>query len=262
MLDTKTNVVTNIDTGEVNGVGIDGPDNKYFTAGGGQTVAVIDRTTLKKVVDIPLTGPGDDVTYNPKNGMVYVCHDDGTEVWIIDPKTNKITGTVTVAGAPEVLLYDSVTDRLYQNIKPTDQIQVIDPSANAVVASWSTAPATSPHGLALDSEKGWLFTAGKNSKLAVVDIKTGKVTSSCDIAAGVDQIAYDASAGLVYCGCTGFVSVVQVTDAGVKNIGNVPVSKGGHSVAVDPASHSVWIDYSTDAGSFIQELRRTQVASQ
>jgi len=255
VLDTKTNAVTSIDTGAVNGVGIDVADNKYFAAGGDQVVSVIDRTTLKKVAGIPTTGPCDDVTYNSKNGMVYVCNDDGTLDWVIDPKTNKITGSVTIAGAPEVLKYDPGTDKLYQNIKPTDQVQVIDPATNAVVSTWSTAPAHLPHGLALDSRKGRLFTAGKNGKLVAIDMKTGKTIGDCDIAPGVDEIAFDPSAKLIYCGCNGFISVVKPSKKGLTLIANVPNPAKSHNVAVDPDTQSVWIAYNDDKASFLQEFR-------
>jgi len=263
VLDTTTNQPTVIETGEVNGVDVDPVENKYFAAGGGQSIAVIDRTTLKKVADIPTTGPCDDVVYDPANGLVYVDHDDGTEVWVVDPKTNKITGTVAVAGAPEVMVYDPATDKVYQNIKPTDQTQVIDPKTGAVTASWSTTPAHSPHGLAIDSQKGLLFSAGKNGKLVAIDIKTGTVTSDCDIAQGVDQIAYDSAKHRVYCACgSGAVSIVHVTRKGaLKPVEDITVPKGTHSIAFDGDSKGAWIAYSTDTGSFLQAFKQTEVAS-
>lgn len=252
VLDVNTSQVTTIDTGEVNGVGIDAPDNKYFTAGGNHDVVVIDRTSLQKVADIPTDGPCDDVVYNPKNGQVYVCNDDGTKDWVIDPKTNKITGSIAIAGAPEVMEYDAATDRIYQNIKPTDQVQVIDPATNAVVATWSTAPAHSPHGLALDTKKGRLFTAGKNGKLVEIDIASGKTLGTCDIAPGVDQIAFDPGTKLVYCGCTGFISVAKATKKGLTLVASIPNPAPSHNVAVDPETHTVWISYFDDKDSYLQ----------
>lgn len=264
VLDLTTNQPTVINTGEVNGVAIDTAENQYFAAGGGQHVSVIDRTTLKEITEIPTTGPCDDVIYDPANGLVYVDHDDGTEVWVIDPKTDKITGSVTVAGAPEVLLYDASTDKVYQNIKPTDQVQVIDPKSGAVTATWSTTPAHSPHGLAIDSDKGLLFSAGKNGKIVAIDIKSGAVTTSTDIAKGVDQIVYDASKHLIFCACgtDGEVSIVKVTKKGnLKHLEDVTVPKGTHTIAIDPSTHDAWVSYSTTTGSFLEDLKPAEVAS-
>ena len=261
VLDLKTKVVTTVDTGAVNGAGIDIPDNKYFTAGGNQDIVVVDRATLAKVADIPTTGPCDDVVYDSKSGMVYVCNDDGTQDWIINPKTNKIVGTVTIAGAPEVVKYDPRTDRLYQNIKPTNQVQVIDPVTNTVVATWSTAPATSPHGLALDSGRGRIFSAGKNGKLIAIDVKSGKTIGSCDIAQGVDEIAYDPSSQQIYCGCAGYISIVKSTKRGLKPVGDVPITAKSKNAAFDPETQSVWIAYDDGKGSYLQEFRQSSVAS-
>ncbi|MGO8673189.1 MAG: YncE family protein [Capsulimonadaceae bacterium] len=256
VLDLKSSQVTSIDTGAVNGVAIDGPDNRYYAAGPDNEVVVIDRTSLQKVADIPTTGPGDDIIYDPTNALVYVDNDDGTLVWVIDPKTNAITTSITVAGAPEVVAYDSVTNRLYQNIKPANEVQVIDPATDAVVATWPTAPATSPHGLAIDSKRGRVYTAGKNGKLVAIDVKTGQLLGSCDIAAKVDQVVYDPKTDRIYCACSaGAVSVVVPTRHGIKNVADVTVPKGTHTLAVDPDGKDVWIAYSDDKGSYLEDLK-------
>jgi DNA-binding beta-propeller fold protein YncE len=260
VLDVKSGKVTTIDTGEVNGVGIDTADNKYFAAGGNQDVVVIDRATLAKVADIPTQGPCDDVVYDSASGKVYVCNDDGTQDWVIDPKTNTIAGSVAIAGAPEVVKYDPKTDKLYQNIKPTDQVQVIDPATNKVTATWSTAPVDSPHGLAIDAKHGRVFTAGKNGKLAEIDVNRGSVISSCDIAKGVDEIAFDPSTKQIYCGCSGAISVVKVSKKGLTPIADVPITAKSHNVAVDPETQSVWIAYNNENGSYLQEYRHAEVA--
>ena len=49
---------------------------------------------------------------------------------------------------------------------------MIDPSANAVIAQWPTAPATCPHGLALDAASHRIFSAGANGKLVAIDTGT------------------------------------------------------------------------------------------
>jgi len=255
IVDVKTGQVTAIDTGDVNGVAVDAADNRYYTAGPGQDIVVIDRTTLAKVADIPTSGPCDDVLYEPKSGMVYVAHDDGTEDWVVDPKTNKITGSVAIAGAPEVMTYSVTSDRVYQNIKPTNQVQVIDPSTNTVVSTWSTVPAESPHGLAFNAKRNCLYSAGKNGTLAAIDIANGHSAGSCDIANGVDQIVFDPNTDRVYCACSGVISVVRPSDEGVTRIGDVPITGVGHCITVDPTTGSVWIASGDDKGSFVQEFR-------
>lgn len=250
----KETMLPAVQTGAAQGIAVDAADNKIFV--GDETerkIVILDRKTLEKTGEIKVTGPVDAIAFDPQNGRIYADHDDGTEVWVIDGKTEKIEGTVAVAGPPEDIVYDRATARLYQNIKTTDSIQVIDPAKNTVEATWSTSPATGPHGLALDRRSQRLFSAGKNGKLAIIDIKTGKGIGAVDIGSGVDQIAFDASNKRVYCACAGVISVVQETEDGATLLGNVPAPKGAHTLAVDPGTHAVWISYADDHDSYLQK---------
>lgn len=241
--------------GTAQGVAIDHKDNKIFLGDDEEhKVVILDYETLKQTGEIAVTGPVDDVLYCPKNGMIYADHDDGEDVWVIDPKTEKIVGTVTIPTAPEKIEYDRTSERIYQNIKSNNTVQVIDPATNKVEKTFDTAPATGPHGLAIDSKAQRLYSAGSNGKLVVIDIKTGKVISSVDIEKGVDQIAYDRGNQRIYCACHGAISVVQATEEGAKLLGNVSSPKGSHTITVDNKTHAVWTCYFDDKNSYLMKL--------
>ncbi|HEX5323465.1 MAG TPA: YncE family protein [Capsulimonadaceae bacterium] len=255
VLDLTTGKIQSLDCGvECNGIAVDTADNKYFFGGGGQKIEIFDRDSLSKTGEIPLTGPADQVLYDPDNDTVYADHDDGTEVWTIDAKATKITGSVTIGEAPEYAEYDATNHMLYQNIKSANTLQVIDTTTNKVVATWPTDPATSPHGLALVPKRNWVLTAGKNGKLVAIDMTTGKAAFTADIKPGVDQIAYDPKARRAYCACKGFISVVQVKKTGLTNIGDIPVNTTAHTLAIDPDSGDVWYSYSDSQNSYLAEL--------
>jgi len=258
--DLNTKAVRQIATdGEVNGEAVDEADGKLFVAGGNQKVVVLDLKTLAKTGEVALTGPADAIAFDPKNGTLYVDHDDGAEVWTVDAKTDKVTGSVPIAGAPEFIAYNAVTDRLYQNIKPANCTQVINPSTNTVEATWPSAPMTSPHGLAIDDRTGRVFAAG-SGKAVMMDRTTGKVLASVNIAPGyVDQIAFDASSSRLYCasspkGGPSQVSVVQESATGMTLLGSVPVPPGTHTLAVDPQTHHVWVSSAGDKDSLLTEM--------
>ena len=214
----------------------------------------IDGKTLATTGETDLPGPADIVTFDPKNGLAYVCHDDGLEVWVVDVSASKIVATIAIPEHPEGILYDSRTDRVYLNIKSAGTLVVIDPAANKVVQTWPLAPAESPHGLALDSGSGYLLAAGGNGKLVMIDPLSGKIIASCDIAPKVDQIAFDPQLKRIYCASgTGVLSVVQVNGTALESLGSVPTHKGAHSVAVD-ITHAVWIAYADGDQSYIQKF--------
>jgi DNA-binding beta-propeller fold protein YncE len=261
---TKTVAIVNLknDTalapvtvGTAQGVAIDRKDNRIFLGDDEEhKVVVLDYTTLKKIGEIAVTGPVDDILYCPKNGMVYADKDDGEDVWVINAKTLKLVGAVKIPTAPEKVEYDGSNGLIYQNIKSNSTVQVIDPATNKVVKVFNTAPATRPHGLAIDIKTQRLFTAGSNGKLVVIDLKAGKTVSTVDIAKGVDQIAFDPGNQRIYCACQGAISVVQVTGTGVKLLGNVTTPKGSHTIAVDTKTHAVWTCYSDSHDSYLMKL--------
>jgi DNA-binding beta-propeller fold protein YncE len=214
--------VQSIPVGEAQGIAVDEADGKYFVGDeGDKKLVVLDRDTLKKTAEIPVPGPVDAVALDPKRHIVYADHDNGTDVWLIDARTDRLVATIAVAGPPEYLEYDPKSDRLYQNIKTDDTVAVISPVDRKVSAVWKTTPATGPHGLAVDSAGGRVFSAGRNGKLSVLDVKTGTVVAAVDIAPGVDQIAFDSGNKRVYCGCRAAVSVVEATPTGARFVATV-----------------------------------------
>ena len=242
-----------VPTGKAQDVAVDGEAGKYYVGvSREQIVAIVDSKTLAKTGEIKIPGPSDAVAFDPKSRCLYVDNDDGTRVFVIDMKTEKITATITIPEAPEYVAYDAVSDRIFQNIKSSDQILVIDPASNTVRDRWQTAPALKPHGLAFDAASHRLFIAGNNGKLAVMDSEDGKVIATVDIAAGVDQIVFDAGNKRVYCAASaGVISVVQETEDGAKLLGHVTTGVKAHTLTVDPETHAVWIAYGDKESSHI-----------
>jgi DNA-binding beta-propeller fold protein YncE len=256
VLDTETGKIEEIETGAVNGVAVGGKLNRIFAAGPDQTLVILDRETLKIEKTITLGGPGDVVAVDSKRGQVYVSHDDGTEDWVFDGSTFAPVGNVTIEEAPEFVDYDSHTDRVYQNIKSTNHMQVIDPSTRSVVATWPTAPMSSPHGLFLDKKNGKAYSVGRNGKLVTLDMATGKVLATTEVAPGTDQIAADTKIGRLYSPGSGKLTVVDISGDIPKVIGEISIPKGTHSVTVDSKSHDVWIAYGDDTSAHIMQLKQ------
>jgi YVTN family beta-propeller protein len=252
----KNALITRIKVGAAVDTAMDPESNFYYVSvQEEERVAVIDAATLKEVNSIKMTGPTDAIIYEPKNHMVYVTHDEGADVWVIDPKAAKVVATVAVPGVPEFMVYDESTDRIYLNIKNKDVVAVIDPATNKVVARWPTAPAAQPHGLALDTANHRIFSAGGNGKLVVIDTKTGSVTDAIDIVPKVDQIAFGASSGLVYCAGADKMSVVRTTGGKVQLLGDVTTAATARNVAVDPGTQAVWTTYTDGKSSFAKSWK-------
>jgi DNA-binding beta-propeller fold protein YncE len=142
---------------------------------------------------------------------------------------------------------------LFQALKTSSVIAVIDVAKNKVVASWPTAPAQAPHGMAMAPAEDAFLVAGGNGKLVLMSEKDGHVIASVDIPTRVDQIAYDAELHRVYCASgTGKIGVIAFESGVLTALGEVPSSEGCHSIAVDPKTHTVWIAYAKGDASFVR----------
>jgi len=253
----NNNVLRQEAVGEGHGIAVDVKDGKYFVGTSRQAfVVVLGRKFMVKDDQIPTGGPIDAIAFDPKNGMLYADRFSDNQVVIINAKTNKVYWNMPVGGGVlEYIVYDPVSDRIYQNVESTGDVLVIDPNANRLIASWSAAPATQLHGLAVDGATHRLFTAGDNGKLSVMDTTTGAVIATVDIPASVDQIAFDAGRKRLYCASgIGLLSVIQETDAGAEHVADIPVPRRTHSVAVDPTTHAVWIAYGADDNDYVLKL--------
>jgi DNA-binding beta-propeller fold protein YncE len=256
-LDLKTNSQPqSIPVGEAQGVAVSAKTHQYFIGNeGDQKVVVVDSKTLQKTAEIKVDGPIDAIAYDDKREMLYAGEDDGEKLWVIDTKKNAVVTTIALPGVPEVIEYDSVTDRLYQNIKTKDAVVRINPVTHKIDATWSTLPVLKPHGLVIDRKRSRIYVAGSNGKLAAIDLKSGKVLASTDIAPGVDQIAYDSDLQLIYCACKGYISVTKASDAGLATLGKVASHQGAHTLAVDATSHDVWVSFADQDHSYFQKFK-------
>ena len=211
-------LIQKVPVGAAQAVAVNEADGKYFvTCSREKQVVVVDRKTLAKTGSIALDGPPDLIALDTKRDHLYVGHDDAGEVWVCDAKSKKVLTRVAFPAGegPEGIVYDPGADRIYQSVKTDNSVLEIDPASNTVTGHWPTTPATAPHGLAIDAGRHWLFSAGANAKLAVLDARTGKLVAAVDIAKGVDQVAFDPGTHHLYCGSsTGVVSVVEETDWG------------------------------------------------
>ncbi|MGH8267785.1 MAG: hypothetical protein ACRETS_10725, partial [Steroidobacteraceae bacterium] len=85
--------------------------------------------------------------------------------------------------------------------------------------------------------------------LVAIDTATGAVTGAVDITPEVDQIAFDAASGLLYCAGTGHMSVVQARGS-LRRLGDLATAATARNVAVDPATRNVWTTYTDGKSSF------------
>lgn len=240
--------------GETAGVAIDDIDHKYFV-GTTKGIAIISPTTLKTIGFIKTPGPADAIAFDAANDRLYAGHDDGKELWIIDARHDLIAGHIAIPGAPELMAVDQAENHLYLNIKPRNELVSIDLANDKIVKHLSTLPVKSPHGLVMDAPGHRLFVAGHSPNVAEYQLPSGKQHEVINIGPGhVDQIAYDPELHRLYCPSSGRLVVIAVGPSKSHVLGSVSIPEGTHSLAIDPATHKVWISYASQH-SYVQAFK-------
>jgi hypothetical protein len=247
-------LIKSVPTGAAQDVAIDSKESRYFVAvSAPPQLVTVDAVKLERTGDVPLPAAADLATFNESNGRVYVCNDTAPELWVVDPKTKKIASTITVSGSGmEDLAFEPGFKKLFQVVKGNNTVVVIDSANSKVVESWSTAPATNPHGMAMVPDADTLLVAGGSGKLALISRTNGKVLASAEIENRVDEMAYDPELHLAYCpGGSGNISVVRVEPEKLVVLESVS-GAAGRSIVVDPKTHTVWMASSQGDQSFVQ----------
>jgi DNA-binding beta-propeller fold protein YncE len=230
----------------VHGVGIAPKAGHGFTTNGGdQTVTMFDLKTLEVIKQIKV-GPGlDGIMYDEADDRIILTNHSrpvGT-LTAIDPTSGDIVATVELEDtAPEGAATDG-KGRIFVNNESKNTMQVIDAKTWKAVASWPLAPCDGPTGIAYDKATDRIFS-GCSGTSVVVDASTGKVVASIKNGTRVDALGWDAAKKLIYIpnGGEGTVTVVhQDSSDAYTVVETVPTFKGAKTIAVDPATHNVYL---------------------
>jgi DNA-binding beta-propeller fold protein YncE len=177
-----------------------------------------------------------------------------TELWVTEPAAQQIevlalgsdasaapghAAVIAVPGGPESLVVDPASKRAYTHAGT--MVVAIDVTSRTALAQWSNGCATS-RGLAVDSARGWVISACEEGRVAVLD-EQGAALGSTVVAAGVDQVAYDASSTRLYVpgAAAAAMSVVMLGSSGAPQVlGSVQVASDSHC-AVAAGGGSVYV---------------------
>ena len=243
VIDTATNrsFATVVGLGDVHGVALVPESNLGFASSSGDnTVDVFDLSTNKLLKKIPVVEGPDAIIYDAKLRLVYVGASK-TGIFI-DPATQTVVANIALGGQPEFPQADPETGLIYQNLVDTSELVVIDPQKQAVVKRYPLAPGTGPTGLALDAANRRLFSTCSR-KLIVLNADTGAIVAVLPIGALTDGVGYDASLRRVYTanGIGSMTVIQQDSPDRYRVLEDAPTRFGGHSLAVDPATHRIFV---------------------
>ncbi|MFK2877384.1 YncE family protein [Rhodanobacter hydrolyticus] len=215
----------------------------YVTDGTANSVHVIDLDTLKTLHDISVGGKGPDgIVFDPATGHVLTMNGHSGNASVIDTASDKAVADIALPGRPEFAVSDG-RGHVFVNIEDKNELARVDTKANKVDAVWKLAPCDSPSGLAIDAHSRRLFSVCDNKLMVITDADDGHQVATAAIGDGPDAARFDPATRLAYSSNhDGTLTIVHEDDANHYSVvANVPTQAGARTMALDQATHRIWL---------------------
>jgi YVTN family beta-propeller protein len=245
-IDLKTNKVikTFEDLPGIEGVELAPDVNKAYTSDWLENkIGVIDLQQMKVIKKIPTESKPDGIAYAVPFHKIYVSDERARAEAVVDTNTDQIVTTLHFGSETGNPRYDPVSKHILVNLQDKNVVAEIDPATDKQIAEYPVGRCKGNHGMALDSEHRLAFlSCEQNDLMTVFRLDSHEPIAYLPQAKGGDVIAYDPGLKRVYVACyDGAISVFQEDDSThVRKLGDVPVQRKVHSLAIDPSTHRVY----------------------
>ncbi len=235
------------DVRTVRGVRVAGDANLILaTAAATDELVRIDATTLKEL-GRTRTGRGPDgLDWDPVHRIVAVSDQKDGAVSLISDLGNGPRRQVRVGEETGNVVFDGGRKWFWVAVvrkEPPDALVALDPETGAVRATVPLPGCKGAHGLRLHPDGRSAFVACEDDDVvARVDLAPPHAMTTAPAGAGPDVLAIDPGLGRLYVAAErGDLHVFDVTRPGLVRLGHQDVGRNAHSLAVDPASHRVYV---------------------
>jgi len=172
----------------------------YVSDETGQTVAVIDVRSNRRVATIALGGDVGNTQYDAASGHVFVNVQSRRQLVEIDPQTDRIVARTDLPGAKgnHGLLIEPALRLAFIACEDNDRLLVLDLASRRVTAAFDVG--SEPDVLAYDPAPGLLYVASESGTLSMFKVAAGHVAAlgSGTLAPDAHVVAVDPQTHLVY----------------------------------------------------------------
>lgn len=211
---------------------------------GSAGVTILDSGSLRKIAELPGGVFPDGIAYDPDDERIFVSDELGGAVEMIDAQADKVLARIDIGGEVGNVQYDRLTKKIYVPVQTRDELAVIDPEAGRLVDRYPLPGGHHPHGLRMSSEMPIAYIAcDGDDRLLVVDLGARRIIGVLTLGHDPDVLAGDAGLKRLYVASeSGTLSVFDIAEpAAPRKLGDAFVGADAHSVAVDPASHLLFL---------------------
>lgn len=226
-------------------------------------VAIVDSDTLREIARLPGGVFPDGIAFDPKDNRIFVSDEMGSAVSVIDPAANKLVARIAAGGEVGNVQYDGTTAKLYAPVQTRNALAVFDAAASRRTGSYPLTGCRHPHGLAIAPGAAIGYVAcDENDVLVTVDLRSGKELSHLPLGHDPDVLAMDAGMKRLYAASeSGNLAAFDIANpAAPVSLGIGFIAKGAHSVAVDPATHLLYLPLADVAGASVMRILAPKAA--
>ncbi|MGH7280797.1 MAG: YncE family protein [Polyangiaceae bacterium] len=220
----------------------------YIGDRGSSEVCPVDASTLKPAKCTKLKSSADFVTYVASTKEVWATTPEDQSITILDaskPDALKIKTSIKMAGSPEGSAVDAAHGFFLTNLEDKDKTLVIDVKTHKIVHTWASGCGTEgPRGVVADSAHGFVFVACADHVQALDANHEGAPLGKLDVAAGVDNIEWLASQGLLYAAAKSgkLVTMRAGSNGALTAAAAVTTPEGARNAVVDPDGTAYLVD--------------------
>ncbi len=240
-------------TGGIDYVYADNDNRRIYVARGSQVLA-FDEDTLKSVgaiADARARG----VAVDPKSNHGF-CSSSPVVMW--DARTLEKIKTIAVQGGPDGILFEPLTERIYVFSHREPNVTVIDGKDGAVAGTIDLGGA--PEQAQSDGEGHMYIDLENKDQIAVVDVKTLKVTAHYDLAGkggGPGGLGLDAKNHILFAMCHEPATCVVLSADDGKILATLPIGNGTDGGGFNPATMEAFSSQGDGTLTIIKESSPT-----
>jgi DNA-binding beta-propeller fold protein YncE len=215
----------------------------YATATGDNELVTVDAARNRIVMRAPTGDFPDGVAYDPDHALLFVSDKNAGSITVVSADTGRVTDTIKVAGETGNVAYDPAARLVYAAARTPDSLVAIDPATAKLTNRIRLSGCEGAHGISIDAATERVFIAcERNALLVTVDLTRSTQTADASVGRGPDVLAYDQSLRRLYVASeSGVVSVFAAASPAPRKLGQGHVADAAHSIAVDQASHRVFL---------------------
>lgn len=232
----------------------------YASATAAHQIAVLDERTLQVIARIPGGNYPDGLAYVPTRQEIFVSDEAGGAEIVIDVRSNRQVATIPLGGEAGNTQYDPISGHIFVDVQTHNQLAVINTMTNAIIGRYSLSGCDHDHGLLLDAPQRLAFVAcDGDAKLLMMDIESMRMLAADSVGSGPDVLALDRGTHLLYVACeSGVVSVLDEHGRAMRKVGEGYVARAAHSIAVDEATHRLFLPLESVDGRPVLRIARFQ----